>query len=502
METELPSRFRITYDIKGDPLKDMLVLMTQPPPYALTGRYTEECKDIIECAHPGDFLLPEECMLMHHFMCAQNLGFAWYNLECGHFCKDFFPSIEILTIPHKLWAQQNILILPGIYEEVCQIIQNKLDTGMYKPSNSSYRSRWFCMVKKDGKLLRIVHSLELLNRVTIKHTGVTPFTDQISEHFAGCACGGMLDLYVGYDEHSLLGASHDLTTFQSLFGLLRLVTLPMGWTNSIPIFHDDITHILQPEIPDTTVPYIDNVPICSPAGQYRLANSTKECIPNNLGICHFVWEHFQNLNRVVQRIKYSGGTFSGYKLILCAEEIVMVGHCCTPQGRLPNPKYINKISKWGPSKDISEVQAFLGMIGVCHMFILHFAKCTNPPVNLMRKGVPFEFGLEQTTAQEDLKKVLLMSPALRPIDYSSDLPVILVVNISIIAVGFYLCQADPNNPCKCFYVHFSSIALNDREWPFSQPKLELYRHFHTLCAYKIFLVGIRNLIVEVDTRYI
>jgi len=69
-------------------------------------------------------------------------------------------------------------------------------------------------------------------------------------------------------------------------------------------------------------------------------------------------------------------------------------------------------------------------------------------------------------------------------------------------VGFYLCQADPDNPCKCFYTCFGSIALNDREQRFSQPKLELYGLFRALCAYRIFLVGVRNLIVEVDTRYI
>jgi len=136
------------------------------------------------------------------------------------------------------------------------------------------------------------------------------------------------------------------------------------------------------------------------------------------------------------------------------------------------------------------------------MFILHFANCANPLVNLMRKGIPFEFGPKQTVAQEDLKKALLASPALRPIDYSSDSPIILVVDTSIIAVGFYLCQADSDNPHKRFYMCFSSIALNNREQHFSQPKLELYGLFCALCAYKIFLVGVRNLIVKVDARYI
>ena len=72
----------------------------------------------------------------------------------------------------------------------------------------------------------------------------------------------------------------------------------MGWTNSVPIFHDDVTHILQPEIPDTTVPYIDDVPIRGPEGRYPLPDGTEERISDNPGIRRFVWEHFQNLNRV------------------------------------------------------------------------------------------------------------------------------------------------------------------------------------------------------------
>jgi hypothetical protein len=45
-----------------------------------------------------------------------------------------------------------------------------------------YSSKWFCVTKKDGKSLCIVHSLEPLNKVSIKHAGVTPFTDQLREH--------------------------------------------------------------------------------------------------------------------------------------------------------------------------------------------------------------------------------------------------------------------------------------------------------------------------------
>ena len=104
--------------------------------------------------------------------------------------------------------------------------------------------------------------------------------------------------------------------------------------------------------------------------------------------------------------------------------------------------------------------------------------------------------------QEDLRKALLKSPALQPINYSSDSLVILAVDTSQTVVGFYLCQEDPDNPCKCYFAHFGLIVLNERKHRFSQPKLELYGLFCTLCAYKIFIVGVWNLIVEVDARYI
>ena len=138
VETELPSRFRIVREIKGDPLAELPKLPTRPANYEPTGRYTLERKEQFDKIHASDFLLPEEQKLMHQFMCLQNEGFAWNDLERGHFREDFFPPIDIPTIPHKPWAQKNIPIPPGIYDEVCRIIKRKIDAGVYEPSNSSY----------------------------------------------------------------------------------------------------------------------------------------------------------------------------------------------------------------------------------------------------------------------------------------------------------------------------------------------------------------------------
>ena len=105
-------------------------------------------------------------------------------------------------VPHELYIERNISIPPGIYKEVCKIIKAKLTSGIYELSNAGYQTRWFCM-------LRIVHSLEPLNKIPIKHSGVPPIPDHMAEQFAGRACGASLDLHVGYDEHLIAESSRD-----------------------------------------------------------------------------------------------------------------------------------------------------------------------------------------------------------------------------------------------------------------------------------------------------
>jgi hypothetical protein len=151
---------------------------------------------------------------------------------------------------------------------VCSEIKRKIAAGAYEPSNVPYRTRWFFILKKDKKSLWLVHGLELLNKITIRHSGVPPIPEHLAEQFAGRSCGATLDLYVSYDERlSIVELSRDLTTFQTPFRALQLVTLPMGWMGSVPIFHDDITYILQEEVPQWMVPYIDDMPVTGPTSR-------------------------------------------------------------------------------------------------------------------------------------------------------------------------------------------------------------------------------------------
>jgi hypothetical protein len=87
--------------------------------------------------------------------------------ECSRLDERYFPPYKIPTVPHVPWSQRNIPVLPSTIGEVTCIIKEKIVSGVYEPSMAAYCSRWLCVVKKDGKSLRLVHNLQLLNVVTI-----------------------------------------------------------------------------------------------------------------------------------------------------------------------------------------------------------------------------------------------------------------------------------------------------------------------------------------------
>jgi len=53
------------------------------------------------------------------------------------------------------------------------------------------------------------------------------------------------------------------------------------------IQHGDLTFLLQDEIPDVAVPFVDDVPVKGPPTQYKIGPNLFKTLPENPGICCF-----------------------------------------------------------------------------------------------------------------------------------------------------------------------------------------------------------------------
>ena len=494
----LPEDFCTIQHIPEDPLFLLPTLPTHLPEFMPGEHLTQECLDRL-MLNAGNFLWPEELKLVQHILKLNELVLAWTEAEKGQFSDEYFAPIKIPVIEHIPWVHKNLPIPPGILEEVIKIFQEKLAAGVYKCSDALYHSHWFC-VKKKSSALRLIHNLQPLNAVTIHNSGIPPIPNQIIEGMAGCSCYTLLDLYIGYNHHTLDESSCDLTTIQAPIGAVRLTSLPTGWTGTVPIFHGDIVFILEPEIPDLAQPFINDTGIKGPETCYEIEGGGYETIPANPQIRCFIWEHLNDVHQIFHCFYCASATISAIKLVIAVPEVTILGHKCNYDGRIPDDSKVARIRNWPDCKHITDICAFLSITGYMHIWIKNYSTIACPLVNLTRKGTPFVWQEEHKDAMQALKTAIIHSSALISIDYSTDHAVYLSVDSSIHGVGWILTQDCPNG-CCC-PARFGSISWNEHESRYSQAKLELYSLFRTLCAMRLYLINLQTLIVEVDASYI
>ena len=493
-----PEDARVSRRFPEDPLASLKPLPRKPPDFYPTAKLTQERLDSLQINHKG-YLWPEEEKLFAHIVKLNERVLAFEDAERGTLREDYFTPDIMPIVPHIPWAHGNIPIPPGIKDKVVELLKEKMRAGVYERSQSSYRSRWFCVLKKNGNL-RIVHDLQPLNAVSIRETGLPPVLDDFVEPFAGRKCYTVFDLYWGFDARKVNTLSRPMTAFLTPLGLLQITSMPTGYTNSPSEFQACMTFILQDEIPHTANIFIDDLPIKGPSTIYPDADGDPEVLPENPGIRRYIWEHAQDVHRIMHRIGHAGAKFSPKKAQVCRPEVVIVGQKCTEDGRLPDEERVSKILNWPPLTTPKEVRGFLGLCGTVRIWIKDYSALARPLTELTRKGAEFEWTDRRQEAFDTLKMLVSTAPALRPIDYSSDLPIILSVDSSKYAVGFILSQIDEEGRRRP--ARYGSLPMNERESNYSQPKLELYGLYRALRHFRLYLIGAKNLHVEVDAKYI
>jgi hypothetical protein len=95
-----------------------------------------------------------------------------------------------------------------------------------------------------------------------------PIVDDFVEGFTGHKCYTVFELYWGFDARRMEPESRDMTTFMTPLGLLRITSMPTGYTNSPAEFQKCMVFILRDKIPHVGNIFIDDLPIKGPASAY------------------------------------------------------------------------------------------------------------------------------------------------------------------------------------------------------------------------------------------
>ena len=152
--------------------------------------------------------------------------------------------------------------------------------------------------------------------------GLPPIVDDFIEPFAGQQCYTVFDLFWGFYAHTVHPQSRDLTAFLTPLGLLRLTSLPMGYTNSLAEFQKCMSFILHDKILDVANIFIDDLPIKGPESRYLMENGEPEVLKENPGIQRFIWEHAEDVHRIIHRVRCAGGTFASNKAQILGGKVI------------------------------------------------------------------------------------------------------------------------------------------------------------------------------------
>jgi hypothetical protein len=143
-------------------------------------------------------------------------AFTFSPKEIGCVDPTIVEPMVIFTVPHVPW---NLKPIPVSLAHIPELLKQKMEMGILKPSSAPYSNRWFTVPKKNGTL-RFIQDLQLFNKVTIG-----PTIDEFAEAFTGRSIYSVGDLYSG-DQFQLAVESRDFTTMRTTLGLVWMYTLP------------------------------------------------------------------------------------------------------------------------------------------------------------------------------------------------------------------------------------------------------------------------------------
>ncbi|GBG64711.1 hypothetical protein CBR_g46254 [Chara braunii] len=270
------------------------------------------------------------------------------------------------------------------------------------------------------------------------------------------------------------GTLRPMTAMHTPRGLIHMNIAPQGWTNAVAMVQRHMVRAMQPISPHITQPYIDDLAVKGPKEK-----DEQEVMP---GIRRFVWDHVQDLCKVLDLLKEHNLTASGSKSRQCMSGATILGFVCDERVRRPDTKETNKILKWPTLfQTITEVRSFLGTCGFWKIFIKGFAAKTEQLRKLVRQGQDWEWGDQQESVIKDLKKEFKEGGLVQGVrDHAAVMtrPFIVETDAGPTALGV-LIQRGPNGEERP--LRFESRTLNTSERNYSQFKRETLAVFHYVC---------------------
>ena len=176
-----------------------------------------------------------------------------------------------------------------------------------------------------------------------------------------------LDLSDAYLQVELDEQSKNLVIINIPLDLFRYNHMPFGISNAPAIFQRIIDQVIA-SIPNC-VAYLDDILLTG-------ANEEEE--------------HLRTLEMVLLRLSEFGFRCNSEKCLFFQDEVSYLGFIIDKNGKRPDPRRVDAIKNMPTSKNIKELEAFIGKVNYYGKFISNFSDKCKLLNHLRKKNTPWE----------------------------------------------------------------------------------------------------------------
>ncbi|HSN24100.1 MAG TPA: reverse transcriptase family protein, partial [Methylomicrobium sp.] len=349
---------------------------------------------------------------------------------------DFRPKrLKEYQVPEKLRS------------EVRRQIQELLEMGLIKISNSPMASPLICALKGPGgrEGIRLVMDYRFLNKYTVSDALGPPDIGSAMQRIGNAKFISTFDGKSSYWAIPLKEEDQWLTAFVCEGQTYEWTRAAFGLKNSGSAFLRMIERVLHP-VRDFVESFVDDMAVHTET----------------------TWDmHLEHIKAFLETVRRSGLTLSLKKVSLAQPEVRFCGFFVGSGGRRIDPDRLASIRGLKVPKSKKEVRSVLGVFSWFREFVPFYSDLAHPLIDLTKSAVPnkIPWNSRHQQAFDNLKEALseAANRALSIIDWR--LPFEIATDASNLAVAGVLFQtSSEGKPCP---ISFFSKKLTDaqRNWP-------------------------------------
>ena len=123
-------------------------------------------------------------------------------------------------------------------------------------------------------------------------------------------------------------------------------------------------------------------------------------------------EHLENLNQVLNCLKWANLKLSPQKWDLFKDRVVFLDHVVSADDTTTDPAKIESVTNWPIPKNVKQVRSFFGLCSYHRRYVRNFADIARPLHKLTEKNVKFEWTDSCQESFDTLKRALTTAPIL------------------------------------------------------------------------------------------